>query len=55
MSKGFTGLNPRNQAFKEFKCPILNVLIVHFIKIIYMVMNEWKEQCKEMEEQISAP
>ena len=26
MFKGFTGLNPRNQAFKQFKCPILNVL-----------------------------
>ena len=27
MSKGFTGLNPGNQAFKQFKCPILNMLI----------------------------
>ena len=27
MSKGFTGLNPGNQAFKQFKCPVLNVLI----------------------------
>ena len=26
MSKGFTGLNPGNQAFKQFKCPVLNVL-----------------------------
>ena len=28
MSKGFTGLNPGNQAFKQFKCPVLNVLIL---------------------------
>ena len=27
MSKGFTGLNPGNQAFKQFKCPVLNVLM----------------------------
>ena len=27
MSKGFTGLNPGNQAFKQFKCPVFNVLI----------------------------
>ena len=26
MSKEFTGLNPGNQAFKQFKCPVLNVL-----------------------------
>ena len=26
MSKGLHGLNPGNQAFKQFKCPILNVL-----------------------------
>ena len=28
MSEGFTGLNPGNQAFKQFKCPVLNVLII---------------------------
>ena len=28
MSKGLNGLNPGNQAFKQFKCPILNVLII---------------------------
>ena len=26
MFKGLTGLNPRNQAFKQFKCSIHNVL-----------------------------
>ena len=26
MFKGLHGLNPRNQAFKQFKCPVLNVL-----------------------------
>ena len=26
MFKGLHGLNPGNQAFKQFKCPILNVL-----------------------------
>ena len=35
MSKGFTGLNPRNQAFKQFKCPVLNVLIMlHSLQIV---------------------
>ena len=27
MFKGLHGLNPGNQAFKQFKCPVLNVLI----------------------------
>ena len=26
MFKGLHGLNPGNQAFKQFKCPVLNVL-----------------------------
>ena len=28
MFKGLHGLNPGNQAFKQFKCPILNVLSI---------------------------
>jgi hypothetical protein len=31
------------------------MLIVHFIKTIHMLMEEWKEHCKAMEEQTSAP
>ena len=27
MFKGLHSLNPGNQAFKQFKCPVLNVLI----------------------------
>ena len=36
MSKGLNGLNPRNQAFKHFKCPILNAL-TYILTILHKV------------------
>ena len=45
MSKGFTGLNPGNQAFKQFKCPVLNVLIYAKKKNLNHLLNYESDKC----------
>ena len=43
MFKGLNGLNPGNQAFKQFKCPILNVLMnQHTYAAVFQWIFKWQ-------------
>ena len=45
MFKGLNGLNPGNEAFKQFKCPILNVLMSIAAPLCQSLTSHQSQHC----------